>query len=209
MLAQTIAIIGAGNVGATLGRRFAGAGYTVVFGLRSADDPKYAALDGPATSRDTIASAVARADVVMLATPWNGAQDALAAAGDLTGKVLVDATNPIGPGMVLTHGTIDSGAEQVARWSPGARVVKAFNSVGVEIMANPRFGERRAVLWLCGDDAVACDTVLEMAIAIGFEAARLGGLVRARVIEPAALVWIIATGVLGSREFAFGLMRRN
>jgi predicted dinucleotide-binding enzyme len=156
----------------------------------------------------TLAAAAADADVVVLTTSWAGAHDALRAAGDLAGKVLVDATNPIGPGMVLTHGRDDSGAEQVARWAPGARVVKAFNSIGMEVMANPRFGDRRAVLWLCGDDATACDAVARLAEDIGFDPIRLGPLARARVIEPAALLWITAAGVLGTREFAWGRLVR-
>jgi predicted dinucleotide-binding enzyme len=145
---------------------------------------------------------------VLLATPWAGAQDALAAAGPLEGRILVDATNPLGPGMVLTHGTTDSGGEQVARWSPGARVVKAFNSIGVEVMAAPRFGASHAVLWLAGDDAGACEVVAGLARDIGFEPLRLGPLVRARVLEPAALLWITAAGVVGTREFAWGVLRR-
>ncbi len=199
-----IAIIGAGNVGTTLGRRFIEAGHEVVYGVRTPGDPKHASLPV-----QTIPHAAAAADVVILTTSWAGAQDALAAAGDLTGKVLIDATNPIGPGMVLTHGTTDSGAEQVARWAPGARVVKAFNSIGREVMANPRFGDSRALLVLCGDDAGACDTVARLATDIGFDPLRIGPLTRARFIEPAALVWITAAPVLGTREFAWGLLRRS
>jgi 8-hydroxy-5-deazaflavin:NADPH oxidoreductase len=204
-----IAIIGAGKVGSTLGRRFADAGHDVVYGVRAVDDAKHAALVGARQSVAPIDAAAARAEIVVLTTPWAGAQDALGAAGDLSGKILVDATNPIGPGMVLTHGTTDSGAEQVARWSPGARVVKAFNSIGMEVMANPVFGDARAVLAICGDDAAACTTVASLAAAIGFDPVVLGPLTRARFIEPAALVWITAVPVLGTRQFAWGMLRRS
>ena len=122
--------------------------------------------------------------------------------------MLIDATNPIGPGMVLTHGTTDSGAEQVARWAMNARVVKAFNSIGVEVMANAQFGADRAVLFTAGDDAAACDIVATLASDIGFLPVTLGPLVRARVIEPAALVWITAAAAVGTRQFAWGLLRR-
>jgi predicted dinucleotide-binding enzyme len=159
-----IAIIGAGRVGTTLGKRFTEAGHVVTYGVRNPDDAKYAALE----RRAVVADACAAAAVLVLTTPWAAAQSALASAGDLAGKVLVDATNPIGPGMVLTHGTTDSGAEQVARWAPGARVVKAFNSVGMEVMANPVFGSQRSVLWICGDDAGAVDVVAGLAESIGF-----------------------------------------
>jgi 8-hydroxy-5-deazaflavin:NADPH oxidoreductase len=198
-----VAIIGAGKVGTTLGTRFTAAGHGVVYGVRGPDDPKHAALGAVAS----IIDAVSRTDVIVLTTPWAGAQSAVEAAGDLTGRILVDATNPIGPGMVLTHGTTDSGAEQVARWAPGARVVKAFNSIGMEVMANPGFANGRSVLWLCGDDADACATVAELGESIGFEAVRLGPLARARFQEPAALVWITASASLG-REFSWGILRR-
>jgi 8-hydroxy-5-deazaflavin:NADPH oxidoreductase len=200
-----IAIIGAGNVGTTLGARFLAVGHTVTYGARNPDDPKHAARR---ELIDTIEAAVRSAELVLLTTSWAGAQDAIAAAGPLAGKILVDATNPIGPGMVLTHGTTDSGAEQVARWAPGAHVVKAFNTIGREIMANPFFGDQHAVLWLCGDDSGACDTVAELARSIGFDPLRIGPLARARVTEPAALLWITASGVVGTREFAWSRVTR-
>jgi 8-hydroxy-5-deazaflavin:NADPH oxidoreductase len=201
---MTIAILGAGRVGTTLGRRFANAGHAVHYGVRNPADSKHAELPGPALS---LADAAARADVLVLTSAWAGAEETLRAAGSLEGKVLIDATNPIGPGMVLTHGTTDSGAEQVARWAPGARVVKAFNSIGMEVMANPLFANGSSVLWLCGDDVAACDTVIALAQSIGFEPVRLGPLVRARFLEPAALVWITASASLG-REFSWGILRR-
>lgn len=203
-----IAIIGAGNVGATLGRRFADAGHAVIHGVRSPDDSKHAGIARDGVTLDTIAGAVASADVAILATTWAAAQDAVRAAGNFGGKVLIDATNPIGPGMVLTHGTTDSGTEQVARWAVNARVVKAFNSIGVEVMANAQFGADRAVLFMAGDDAAACDIAATLASDIGFLPVTLGPLVRARVIEPAALVWITAAAAVGTRQFAWGLLRR-
>lgn len=200
-----IAIIGAGKVGRTLGAGFVASGHHVRFGVRTPGDPKHEGAPAPVVG---IAEAARDAEVVVLSTPWAGAADALRAAGDLHGKILIDATNPIGPGMVLTHGRDDSGAEQVARWAPGARVVKAFNSIGREVMAKPRFGDHRAVLWVCGDDAGAVTTVSELASALGFEPLALGPLARARFIEPAALVWITASMQRANREFAWGMLTR-
>jgi len=144
----------------------------------------------------------------VLTTTWAAAQDALQAAGDLSGKVLIDATNPIGPGMVLTHGTTDSGAEQVARWTPGARVVNAFNRIGMEVMANPVFANGRSVLWNCGDDSAACDVVASLARDIRFDPICLAPLARARVLEPSALRWITGSGVMGMRAFSWRVLRR-
>lgn len=200
-----VAILGAGRVGTTLGARFAGVGHAVRYAVRTPDDAKHQSL-GPSVMR--IADAVSNAEIVILTTPWSAAQDAIAAAGDLSGRVLVDATNPIGPGGVLTHGRDDSGAEQVARWAPGARVVKAFNTIGREVMEQPEFGGGRAVLWLCGDDAGANAMIGDLAASIGFEPIVVGGLSKARAMEPAAALWISSASALGTRQFAWGLLRR-
>ncbi len=201
---MNLAILGAGRVGTTLGRRFAEAGHTVTYAVRDPAAEKYASL----AAKAPVAEACAGAGVVVLTTQWAAAEAAIRSAGDLSGKVLVDATNPIGPGLVLTHGTADSGGEQVARWATGARVVKAFNSIGLEVMANPVFGNGRSALWMCGDDATAVDTVAALGESIGFEPVKLGPLARARFQEPAALVWITASATLG-REFSWGILRRN
>ncbi len=205
---MNIAILGAGRVGTTLGTRFANAGHNVTYGVRNPDDPKHASLSTTRQRIATLADAAAAADVAILTTSWAGAHDVLASAGNLADKILVDATNPIGPGMILTHGTTDSGAEQVSRWAPGARVVKAFNSIGMEIMADPTFGDARAVLFMCGDNKAATDTVAQLATDIGFDPLVIGPLARARFIEPAALVWITASMALGTRQFAWGRMMR-
>lgn len=197
-------ILGAGRVGTTLGRRFTEAGHAVTYAVRDPSAEKYANI----AAKAPVAEACVGAEVIVLTTPWAAAEAAILSAGNLSGKVLVDATNPIGPGLVLTHGTTDSGAEQVARWAVGARVVKAFNSIGLEVMANPVFGDRRSVLWMCGDDAAAVDTVAALGESIGFEPVKLGALARARFQEPAALVWISASATLG-REFSWGLLRRT
>lgn len=204
-----IAILGAGRVGQVLGRRFAWAGHHVWHGVRSPGDVKYAGVVQPRIALTGIPEAVAEATLVVLATPWAAAVSAVAAAGDFAGRVLVDATNPVGGGLILTHGTTDSGAEQVARWAPSARVVKAFNTVGVEVMANPDFDGRRAFLPVCGDDAAACAQVCDLARGIGFDPVRIGALVRARVTEPAAVLWIATAAALGTREFGFGVLERG
>jgi 8-hydroxy-5-deazaflavin:NADPH oxidoreductase len=120
-----IAIIGAGNIGNALGRGWASAGHEIVFGVR---DPNEAKVQGVVRSvggrarAATVRDAVAPSEVVTLATPWRATKDALTAAGSLSGKILVDATNPLKPdlsGLVLGHTT--SAAEQVAAWTPGRR----------------------------------------------------------------------------------------
>ena len=131
-------------------------------------------------------------------------------AAELEGKVLVDVTNPIGPGLKLTHGHTDSGAEQVQRWAPTARVVKAFHSTGVENMANPRYDGSAALMLVCGVDEAAVAVTIALASELGFDALPFGPLDNARLLEPMAMVWIQLALVRGhGRDIALGLLRRT
>src|SRR5262245_18050036 len=135
-----IGVIGAGNVGGTLGRGWAQRGHEVCFGVRDVADPKIATLiaESDASARaGTLADAAGFGTVVALATPWDAAEDALRAAGDLGGKTLLDCTNPLKPDLSgLSVGNATSGAEHVAAWAPRARVVKIFNTTGFDNMAD-------------------------------------------------------------------------
>lgn len=189
---MNIAIIGTGRVGSALAGGW----------LRAA------LARWPEARAATIAEAAAGAAVVVLATPWPAAQPAALAAGDLTGKVLIDCTNPIGPdGLVV--GLTTSGAEQLAAAVPGAQVVKAFNHIGAEVMANPRYADgRAAVLMFAGDDAPAKATVAALAADLGFEPQDAGPLRLARTLEPLAVLWITLSRSGLTRGFAWGLLRR-
>jgi predicted dinucleotide-binding enzyme len=206
-----IAIIGAGSVGSTLGKTWAAKGHTIRYGARNpASDKVRAAITAtPGAEAAGIAAAVRWADAVLLATPWAGAQEALAAAGDFAGKPLLDATNPIGPGFALALGHTTSGGEQVQAWAPGAKVVKIFNTTGFENMADPVYAQGRAAMVLAGNDAAAKAVASALATDLGFEPLDLGGLDGARYLEPAAMVWIkLAIVQKLGRHVAFGLMRR-
>lgn len=200
-----VGIIGAGNVGQTLGGGLAKAGHEVLYGVRDPKAEKYAELAGAVTVRE----AVETADAIIVATPWAHTEDAVRSAGDFGGKPLLDATNPIGPGFVLTHGHDDSGAEQVQRWATNARVVKVFNSTGRENMADPSYGDRRGAMLVCGDDDDACAVAKTLAEDVGFETVVAGDLKEARLLEPLAMLWIKLAMVRGEgRNFAFGFLRR-
>ncbi len=211
-----IAVIGSGNVGGTLGKILAQKGHDVTFGARDPQSEKIKSLlssiSGNARA-DSIPGAVADADVVILATPWDAAQDAIAQAGNLTGKVLIDTINPVGlnpeglsRGLVIGHTT--SAAEEVAKWATGARVVKAFNNIGANCFGNTQFGSVTATAFICGDDADAKKVVTILAQDVGFEVVDTGPLAQARLLEPLAMLWIsLAIGGVG-REFSISLVKR-
>jgi predicted dinucleotide-binding enzyme len=182
-----LAIIGAGSVGATLGKAWQRRGHDVTYGVRNPDDPKYGTLGADVTKNDRAAG---DAEVVVLCTPWQSTRDAVQACGDLGGKVLIDCTNPLTPDFTaLEVGHTTSGAEQVAEWAPGARVCKAMNQIGAPMMDAPQLSGT-PVMFVCGDDDAAKATTSSLVGELGFETADAGDLTLARLLEPFALVWI-------------------
>jgi predicted dinucleotide-binding enzyme len=209
-----IGILGAGNVGGTLGRGWAGQGHDVFFGAPRPQDAKTQDLIrgiGSKTRAGTVAQAAAFAEVIVLATPWQATPDALQQAGDLGGKVVIDCTNPLTQDFSrLTIGHTTSGLEQVAGWAKGAKVYKAFNQVGFNLMANPVMDGRRAVMFVCGDDEAGKQIALQLVRDIGFEAIDAGDSTAARLLEPFGMLWIHLTLKRGlGRDWAFGVLRRG
>jgi NADPH-dependent F420 reductase len=216
-LTMKIAMIGAGNVGGTLGKRWARAGHEVAFGVRDPGDAKVTALireSGPSARAASVAEAASQAAVVVLTVPWESAQAALAAAGDLRGRILIDATNPVPltleglrQGLVIGHTT--SAAEEIARWAAGARVVKAFNTTGWQNMADPLYGSEGLSMLLCGDDVEARKVVADLARQLGFDPVEVGPLRSARYLEAVAMLWIDMAVLQGfGTNFGFRVVKR-
>jgi predicted dinucleotide-binding enzyme len=210
---MNIAVIGSGNVGSALGTGWARKGHAVVFGVRDTKDPKLVSLlktAGKNARAAGIADAAKSAEVVVFAVPWPALQNAIKSAGNLSGKIVFDCTNPLNAdfsGLEIGHTT--SAAEQAAKWAQGARVVKIFNTTGSNNMENPRYSEGPAAMFYCGDDAAAKAAAAQLAADLGFEAFDAGGLSIARLLEPYALLWIhLALRQGFGREFAFRVMRR-
>lgn len=208
-----IGILGSGNVGGTLGTRWAQGGHSVVFGTRKPDSQEIrdlvakAGLNACASSN---ADAVAASEVAVLTAPFGATKGLLTGLRNLAGKILIDATNPVLADLSgLEVGTTTSAGEQVAQWAGGARVVKAFNTVGYSIMADPAFGEAKPVMFYCGDDAAAKKVVAQLVSELGFDAEDAGPLTQARVLEPFAMLWISLAYKTGfGRDFAFQVIRR-
>jgi predicted dinucleotide-binding enzyme len=155
--------------------------------------------------------AVQRSDVILLAVPWAAAEEVVKPLAPLlAGKVLIDCINPIAPDLSgLSIGHTNSAAEEIARWAPQARVVKAFNTVGAGGLHDAKYGDHSASTFICGDDDTAKDAVTQLAEAIGFEVIDAGPLVEARYLEPLAMLWIhlAMRGKFGSK-LAVKLLRR-
>ena len=188
--AETVALIGTGNVGAALGRRFAEHGHKIVYGSRNpaaADVRELVTVTGHGAVAVPQAEAAAQADIVILAVPWSAAEDVVRALPSLRGKVVVDPTNPR---VMASDGFADyppqledSNAERIARLAPGAKVVKAFSTLGFETMLDPKVAGGPVTVPIVGDDRAAKERVAVLAREIGLEAIDVGPLRHARIIE--------------------------
>ena len=204
-----VAIIGAGNVGRTLGGAWGRRGHDVSYGVRDPEDPKYAALNGHATTND---GAVQAADVVVLCTPWQATERAVAECGDLTGKVVIDCTNPLSADFSsLVVGHTSSGAEELAERIGRGRLVCAFNTVPSEVLLDVFAARRKAArpgLVYYGDDARAKKVAAELIRDLGFDPVDAGPLRIARYAEPfALLVAQLAYEGEGGPELAYRFVR--
>jgi 8-hydroxy-5-deazaflavin:NADPH oxidoreductase len=190
-----ITFIGYGNVGAALAVNLARVGHEVVLakGREESASLTKALERAPTLTAAPTAEAIARAEVVFLATPYGANEAILNEWGPaLAGKILVDCTNPVGPGLSHGLGSAQSGSQVVQGLAPGAKVVKAFTIYGFENFENteyPGYGVKPA-MFVCGDDASAKETVSGLATALGWEPLDVGGLEQALHLEHMTLLWV-------------------
>ncbi|SRR5216683_1939409 len=164
---------GTGDQGSGLARRFAAAGHQVIIGSRSAERAAVAAAglklprDVPAVRGAANAEAAREADVVIVAIPWEGHRELLAAlAGDLAGKIVIDCVNPLGfdaKGAYPLPVEEGSALQQAAAVLPGSRVVGAFHHVSAVALLDPRVTEFDLDVLVLGDDREATDLVQALA----------------------------------------------
>src|ERR1700746_218014 len=143
----------AGNVGSALGRAWLGGGEDVIFGVPNPADPKYRSL--PEEKMRTAPEAARGAEIIVLATPWPATETAVKSLGDLSGKIIIDCTNPLGmgrDGLELVLGHTISGGEQVASWAPAAATFKTLNQIGADSMDKASQFPIRPVMFVAGDD---------------------------------------------------------
>ena len=192
---MNITFIGAGQVGAPLAARLAEAGHAVVLAEGKEGSASVAAALGRSarlTARP-LADAVRGAEIVFLATPFAAIESVVRPLAEaLAGKILVDCTNPVGPG--LTHGLKSerSGSQLLQSLAPGASVVKAFTIYGFENFEDPSYPayEVKPAMLFCGDDPAAKARVAALITECGFEPLDVGGLVQALHLEHMTLLWV-------------------
>ena len=209
-----IGILGSGLMGGKLGTIFARAGNEVVFSYaRSKQKLEKLARGAKGKARAGTPDEAARgADVVLLAVHWSRMDDVLKQAGDLSGKVIVTCSLPMNEddtGLVIAH--TSSGAEELAKKVPRARVVSAFGTVPSEVLfpvfETKRKGKRPSLLY-CGDDEGAKEVTVGLIREVGFEPEDAGPLLIARYLEPfTLLIAQLAYEGTGGPELAYRFER--
>lgn len=199
---MNIAFIGIGQVGSALAGQLVALGHAVTIAARDrhSKSVQAALAKYPQLQVANPPEAIASAEVVFLATPFAANQTALAEAGNLSGKILVDCTNPIGAN--LTHGlkSEQSGGEFVQNLVPDAKVVKAFTIYGFENFENntyPGYGNLKPAMLIAGNDAAAKQVVANLCIEMDWEPVDTGNLAVSLHLEHMTLLWIKMARVQG------------
>ncbi len=213
VLADTIAIIGTGNVGAALGPEFAKQGHTIVYGSRDASSDNVRALvakTGDGTTATTPANSVTDAGIVVLAVPGMLVEEITQGLGDLSGKIIIDPTNPlIRTDSGFTYGVATSNAEIIQAVAPGAYVVKAFNALSWQTMVDPDSSGGPVSIPLAGNSDDAKVKVALLVEGMGLEAIDVGPVENARWVEGMLMLWINNRYGSDRQNFDFHLRKTN
>lgn len=184
-----ITVLGTGNMGSAFTKQLSSAGHIVRITGRDIDKAKALAAQFDNVSAYSAAEALGDSDVVVVATAYEDAAKALQSLGDLTGKVVIDITNPLSADyMSLTIGHVTSAGEEIAKAVPQAHVVKAFNTLFAQVLADgPTFSEnQRGSVFVASDSERAKQTAIALAHSLGWKTVDAGGLINARYLEPLA-----------------------
>jgi predicted dinucleotide-binding enzyme len=184
-----LSIIGTGEVGGCLGQRWSALGYRVVYGSRTPQDPKVQALavaTGNGAAAMEVAGCIASSDVILLAVPWRAIPEIAPLLAPAGPKVLIDISNPVkvvGGVFEVPDGAPPSVAEDLQARVPESAVVKAFNTLSVDAMADSAVAGGTISLPIAGADAEAKTKVARVAEAMGFTPIDVGQLYLARYLE--------------------------
>lgn len=191
--AETIAVVGTGNVGTALGTRFAELGHDIVYGSREPSRADVQALvertSGNASAMQP-ADAARGADIVVVAVPFAAVEATVRSLGDLSGKIVLDPTNAIrrDENGVRHHAVETSVGEMIQGWAPNARVVKAFNTLSAEIMTNPSAAGGAVTIPIAGNDPQAKAVVSGLVTGLGFDVVDMGSIESAHLLEQMLVV---------------------
>jgi hypothetical protein len=208
-----VGVLGSGDVGKSFARAFAALGHEVMIGSRSPEKLEDFAGSTQGVRSGTFEEAATFGDLIALATHGQGTSEALRLAGvqNFEGKVVIDATNPLdfsSGGPKLSVGFDDSLGEQVQRQLPGARVVKAFNTVGNGLFYQPNLPGGPPDMFLCGNDDDAKKIVGQVCEAFGWGVVDIGGIEGSRQLEPMCIVWVSHGIRTGSWTHAYKLLHK-
>jgi predicted dinucleotide-binding enzyme len=209
-----VGILGSGDVGKSFARAFGALGDEVTIGSRSPEKlAEFVAGQDKRISSGTFEEAARFGDLVVLATLGVATEEAIGLAGkeNFEGKVVIDATNPldfVGGAPRLSIGHDDSLGEQVQRWLPRARVVKAFNTVGNALFFKPDLPGGPPDMFIAGNDADARKLVSQVCDAFGWGVVDLGGIEASRYLEPMCMTWVLHGVLSGSWSHAFKLLHK-
>jgi NADPH-dependent F420 reductase len=202
-----IAVIGSGGIGSALAHLFARHGHEVIIGSRFPEAAEPLAKAIGASGLTDYRTAARAADLLCFCIPWEHAASAIPQLGDLSGKILLDPSNPEaadGRSLALGHST--SGAEILAGLARGARVVKAFNYLYAELLRDePALARVSPSIFLCGDDASAKATVSQVVTSCGLTPVDCGSLKQARYLEPLAFLMVHLVREQGFAPDAVGM----
>lgn len=203
----TIAVLGAGNIGGIIGRKWVSAGHKVVFGVNDINGKNAQSLRSELGERakiGTIAEALSsNPDVVFIAIPGTAMESTIAQyASQLDGRIIIDSTNRMGASTMNSFASLQ-------QHTPNARIYRAFNTYGYENFANPEFDGIQADLFFCGTEGDSRATVEQLISEVGLRPVYLGGVGQVGIVDGIAGIWFaLAFGQNKGRHLAFKMLER-
>jgi hypothetical protein len=212
---MNVGVLGSGEVAKALAAGFVKHGHPVMMGTRDLTKLATWVDEHADTSVGSFAEAARFGELLVLAVKGSAAEDVLGLAGadNLAGKPVIDTTNPIADappvnGVLRFFTDLDESLmERLQRAYPDARLVKAFNSVGNQLMVDPEFREGKATMFICGNDDGAKEVVTAVLEEFGWGVADMGAVEAARAIEPLCMLWCIPGFLRNEWDHAFALVR--